>query len=389
MPITVTVRSMNERPTGSSTSGASKLPSLTFDGPRIVLGRGAGADVRLPDPSVSVRHATIRAQGAEYAIVDEGSTNGTFMGGVRLVPQTPRIIKSGDLARIGRLWLEFVIGQKVATSDLGLATRELAFVLVRNALNSHGDDTVAKLRVVEGPNIGLVLRIVEPGRVYLIGRAEHCDLSLADPHCSREHASVTKRAGQVFLRDYGSSHGVVLGGARIPAGCDVPWRSSFMARIGNTVLALDEPVAAALASLEAAVDEQLADKDVPGPPQMRSRPPSARGAIPVSRAAFSSRASSRPGSTPRVASPSKNGEGGNGGEGSKGGNAPAAGNAPPPADAGAIAPMMYIDGSTSPPPRPIPVRRGKRKVTVIDVVVITLAVVIIVASIGGLAWVLK
>jgi len=267
----------------------------------------------------------------------------------------------------------------------------LAFVLVRNALNAHGDDTVAKLRVVEGPNVGLVLRLVEPERAYLIGRAGHCDLSLADPDCSREHASIIRRAGQIFLRDHGSSHGVVLGGSRIPARCDVPWRSSFMARIGSTVLALDEPVAAALASLEAAVDEQLADKDVPAPPpQHRSRPPSARSATPASLAA-SSRVSSRPSASPRMASLGK----GKGSENSDDGkdshalpanNAPAAGSVAP-AAADALAPMVHLEGSSSPPPRPI--RRGKRKVTVIDVVVVTLAVVIIGASMAGLAWVLK
>src|SRR5690606_17584935 len=67
MPVTVAVRSGNA-PAGQ---GVDDAPSLTFEGPRIVLGRGAGSDVRLPDPSVSTRHATIRQAGTEYAIVDE------------------------------------------------------------------------------------------------------------------------------------------------------------------------------------------------------------------------------------------------------------------------------------------------------------------------------
>src|SRR6187200_2824792 len=136
MPITVVVR-----PARSASGRGS--PSLTFDGPRIVIGRSDGSDVRLPDPSVSLRHASIRAQGTEYAIVDEGSTNGTWVGGVKLVPQTPRLVKSGDLVRVGRVWLELAVGQRAPTPDLGLATRDLALALVRGAMESAGDDTHA------------------------------------------------------------------------------------------------------------------------------------------------------------------------------------------------------------------------------------------------------
>ena len=76
MPVTVVVRSAS--PTGRKEEDA---PSLTFDGPRVVIGRGAGSDVRLPDPSISTRHATIRAHGTEYAIVDEGTEDAQKFGG--------------------------------------------------------------------------------------------------------------------------------------------------------------------------------------------------------------------------------------------------------------------------------------------------------------------
>ena len=68
--------------------------AITFDAPRIVIGRGDGCEVRLPDPSISHRHASIRQRGTDYVIIDEGSTNGTFVGPVRLSPQAPRMIRS-------------------------------------------------------------------------------------------------------------------------------------------------------------------------------------------------------------------------------------------------------------------------------------------------------
>ena len=165
MPVTVVVRT-------ASGPSAGAEPSLTFDGSRVVIGRGAGSDVRLPDPSVSTRHATIRATGNDFAIVDEGSTNGTWVGGVRLNPQSPRAVKSGDLVRVGRVWLELVIGHKTATPDLGLATRDLAFALVQRAMDAVGDDTAPKVRVAEGPDIGEEILLAEEGRAYVIGRAE-------------------------------------------------------------------------------------------------------------------------------------------------------------------------------------------------------------------------
>jgi pSer/pThr/pTyr-binding forkhead associated (FHA) protein len=65
MALTVTVLSGKNK--------ASEALRLTFDAPRIVIGRSDGCEVRLPDPSVSARHASIRSRGSEYLLVDENS----------------------------------------------------------------------------------------------------------------------------------------------------------------------------------------------------------------------------------------------------------------------------------------------------------------------------
>lgn len=266
MPVTVVVRSASPGESASGGPYAADSPSLTFDGDRIVLGRGAGSDVRLPDASVSTRHATIRATGSDYAIVDEGSTNGTWVGGVKLPRQTPRLLRSGDLVRVGRVWLEISVGQKPATADLGMATRDLALALVRRAMDAQGEDTVPRVVVVEGPDVGADFRVVEEGRAYVVGRSETCDLPLADADASREHAVVVRRGAQVLLRDNGAKNGVWLGDQRVPAGRDVPWRPPTMVRIGVSVLALEEPVSAVLSDLEAADDEPIRDEDAPHAP---------------------------------------------------------------------------------------------------------------------------
>src|SRR3954451_14756487 len=120
MALTVVIRSGDNQ----------KPASITLDAPRLVIGRGDGCEVRLPDPSVSHRHASIRQRGTEYIVIDEGSTNGTFVGPVRLSAGAPRILKSGYLVRVGRVWLEATVDQSLPTQNAPLATRELALGLV-------------------------------------------------------------------------------------------------------------------------------------------------------------------------------------------------------------------------------------------------------------------
>jgi hypothetical protein len=65
--------------------------SITFNGlkhelagPRVVLGRSKEADIQVPDPNVSRRHAEVRQDGTAYTLVDLDSTNGIEVGGRRL-----------------------------------------------------------------------------------------------------------------------------------------------------------------------------------------------------------------------------------------------------------------------------------------------------------------
>jgi pSer/pThr/pTyr-binding forkhead associated (FHA) protein len=303
MPLTLLLRSAESASSdGLSTRPADAtwrdgIPALTFDGGRVVIGRGPGCDVRLPDPSVSHRHATVRATGSEYALVDEKSTNGTFVGGARLAPNTPRPLKHGELLRVGRVWLEVRIGQTPATRDLALATRDLALALVSQAMRALGQEAAARILVTAGRDAGASLALEEEGRVYVIGRDASCDLSLADTDVSRTHVNVVRRGGTVLLRDLGSKNGAKLGDLHLPPDRDAPWRSGVALQIGSTTVVLEEPAAEALAELEAAEDEPMGPDDAPPEPRSSDgavgegeneggaeavRPPS-RGPVPSAR----------------------------------------------------------------------------------------------------------
>ena len=66
--------------------------------PGHTLGREA-CEIVLPDPEVSRRHAALRAAGADVAIEDLGSLNGTFVNDRRI--DEPTVLAAGDSVRLG------------------------------------------------------------------------------------------------------------------------------------------------------------------------------------------------------------------------------------------------------------------------------------------------
>ncbi len=173
----------------------------------IVIGRGDGCEIRLPDPSVSHRHASIRQRGTDYVVVDEGSSNGTFVGPVRLSPQAPRVVRSGDLIRVGRIWLELTTAQVLPTQNQGLITKRSRWHSWQAHSRPRGEPCAPRLFVTAGPDLGKELLLAEFERVYSIGRAPNADLVLTDDDASRRHVAVTRRGSQILVRDLGSKNG--------------------------------------------------------------------------------------------------------------------------------------------------------------------------------------
>ncbi|MEO7672605.1 MAG: FHA domain-containing protein [Pyrinomonadaceae bacterium] len=73
---------------------------IRIDGGRLTFGRGSEADQRFADDGLSRLHATIYRDGDRVWVVDENSSNGTFVNGERAAPAgTP--LRNGDVVRIG------------------------------------------------------------------------------------------------------------------------------------------------------------------------------------------------------------------------------------------------------------------------------------------------
>lgn len=70
----------------------------------LLIGRGSDAAIKLDDDYVSTRHARVAASGDEWFVEDLGSTNGTYVGTVRITQ--PTTIGLGIQVRIGKTILE-------------------------------------------------------------------------------------------------------------------------------------------------------------------------------------------------------------------------------------------------------------------------------------------
>ena len=78
---------------------------IPLDRPIVHVGRGLCADVRIEDPQVSRRHAIVAHRGDGARVLDDRSSNGTFLNGREV---TVAYLNDGDVLRVGRAVFRFV-----------------------------------------------------------------------------------------------------------------------------------------------------------------------------------------------------------------------------------------------------------------------------------------
>ena len=248
MGIRLTVRS------SWSDDGASNLLVYEFDQERVVIGRGAGSDVRLPHAAVSSHHATLRAQGAGWVAIDDGSTNGTWVGETRLPPKRPKPLRTGDVVNVGGFALTVTVNVPITDATTVDRTSALARRLVRGLLDPGHEAPPPRLLVLNGPDEGKTLDIGEPPLRLSIGRGEHCDLALSDADASREHVEIERDLDGVLVRDLDSKNGLEVNGRRVT---EKRLKDRDEVAIGGTVLVFEDPADGMLAALAAEPDAPM------------------------------------------------------------------------------------------------------------------------------------
>jgi Zn-dependent protease with chaperone function len=84
--------------------GSTHSTEHVLDGRSVIAGRSPSADLRLHDRAASRRHFELRVVDGDYMLRDMGSSNGTFVNGLRV--QWVRL-QNGDIIRAGLTELQF------------------------------------------------------------------------------------------------------------------------------------------------------------------------------------------------------------------------------------------------------------------------------------------
>jgi pSer/pThr/pTyr-binding forkhead associated (FHA) protein len=232
---------------------------LTFPGDEAIgIGRDRQNGVQLPDPSVSLLHARITpaANGKGHVLIDENSTNGSFVNGTRLTAGASKPLVDGDRIQVGRARLLVRFRTPSTAPPAAFSTQDIALALVQGALIQAGSTVAPRLTVLSGPDQGLQL-VLREERTYILGRDEGVDLKLQDDDASRRHTSIVRRGSRLWVIDLGSKNGTLLDGRRLQPNVPEAWPDTAVLELGNTQLGIDDPVSSALRNLERAPDERL------------------------------------------------------------------------------------------------------------------------------------
>jgi pSer/pThr/pTyr-binding forkhead associated (FHA) protein len=198
----------------------------------------------LDDPKVSGQHCRLIWSEDGWWIEDLGSTNGTFVGGVRVTKQP---LSLEDSVSLGRHRLRLSSEAIVASPARPASSRAeaISWPLNEDLVIGKGTETALGQTLAWPAGLRVALEVVtgsDAGRVYRvatgsieIGR-EQGDVPLEDTEVSRRHAMLECFApGVLFVRDLGSTNGTYLNGrsirvARVTSGDTIG--------VGGTVLRL-------------------------------------------------------------------------------------------------------------------------------------------------------
>jgi diguanylate cyclase (GGDEF)-like protein len=108
------------------------------------IGRGSAAGLILDADSISRKHAKIERFGGGHKIVDLGSTNGTYVNGVRIKEQ---ILKDGDRIGIGKALLKYIAGGNIEGAYHEEVQRLMRFDPLTNISNKRHFDESLRLSV--------------------------------------------------------------------------------------------------------------------------------------------------------------------------------------------------------------------------------------------------
>ncbi len=185
-------------------------------------------DILLLDGTVSRRHAVIKVSDAgTVEIVDLGSTNGTFVEGSRLAPNTPTTLGPGGSLKFGNAVLALggapppadrtILATAVVEPTLAVTAAPVPEPEAAASLDASQEEAEApfyRLRPTEGPGAEIPISM---GTVTIGRRAGNSVVITGDQYISGHHADLIASDAGCYLVDVGSTNGTLVNGDKLEA----------------------------------------------------------------------------------------------------------------------------------------------------------------------------
>lgn len=198
------------------------------------------ADVLLTDPSVSRSHARIVAENGTVTVEDVGSTNGTFVNGQKLAPNTPMPLADGAEVTFGGLKLTLrmptlsATGHEPADAVQATSAPETPSLTLTAEEQSTPIDVAAEKEVVAYWCSGDgTMRVPLALGTYTIGRRPTNHIVIADPYVSGSHAILVVESGAITIEDVGSTNGTFVDDTKLIAHVAAPLSFGVKVQIGQ------------------------------------------------------------------------------------------------------------------------------------------------------------
>jgi len=172
---------------------------------RVTLGRATTNDIILSDSRISRRHARLECSSTGCTLIDQGSSNGTYVNEQR-VERIP--LQPGDQISLGGVQFRFENAPVVEEVGMTVinAEADLTMALDQEVLPYAINDTSQPRLVINTPRRTWEVPLTDIDTLS-IGRTEVNDIMLEHPKVSRYHADIQQRGGIFVLRDLGSTNG--------------------------------------------------------------------------------------------------------------------------------------------------------------------------------------
>jgi hypothetical protein len=227
-------------------------------GPGARIGRGAGADVRIPDTAIPL--VACELQRGEAGWIVRAAAIGLTLDGRALAAGEPVAIAPGAELALAGVTIHVTAAPAGATPRAE-RTASLARELVQELMSGPGGP---ELVVETGPAAGKRLRLPPPDARVIVGRGEGATWVLLDSSLSRAHAAIDRGWDGVRVLDLGSKNGTRAGGVLVPRDGEGPGRAisdGDRIELGETAIRYVDPAEQYLRRL----DEQLGREPAAAP----------------------------------------------------------------------------------------------------------------------------